>query len=105
VGGSAWEIYSILEDLFQYPLETIVAKIKRERLATIVDVIRNNRALEGVLQRFVDEPVHHGRALLACDTALLGALVAENILFYDPVDGVYGIQGKSLEWGLRAYFD
>ncbi len=105
VGGSAWEVYSILEDLFQHPLETIVAKIKRERLATIVDVIRHNRALEGILQRFADEPVHHGRDLLDCDTSLLGTLVGENILFYDPVDGVYGIQGKSLEWGIKEYFE
>ena len=28
------------------------------------------------------------------------------ILFlYDPVDGTYGIQGKSLEWGIKGYFE
>ena len=31
--------------------------------------------------------------------------VKDNILCYDPVDGIYGIQGKSLEWGIKGYFE
>ena len=45
------------------------------------------------------------RTLLDCDTDLLGNLVKDNILYYDPVDGVYGVQGKSLEWGIRGFFE
>ena len=29
----------------------------------------------------------------------------DNILYYDPVDEIYGIQGKSLEWGVKGYFE
>jgi len=105
VGGSAWEIYYILEQLFQRPLDEIVERIKREKVSMIVDVIRHNRALEGVLQRFAEIPVLTNRSLFDCDTALLGALVKDNILYYDPVDGVYGVQGRSLEWGIRGYFE
>ena len=105
VGGSAWEIYSILEDMFQRPLEEIVDKIKRERVSMIVDVIRRNRKAEGILQLFVGKPVLTNRSLLDWDTELLGNLVKDNILYYDPVDGVYGVQGKSLEWGIKGYFE
>ena len=35
VGGSAWEIYYILVELFRHPLEDIVAKMKREKVAMV----------------------------------------------------------------------
>jgi len=105
VGGSAWEIYYILEQLFQRPLDVIVNRIKREKVSMIVDVIRRNRKMESILQLFAKEPVLSNRTLLDCDTTLLGDLVKDNILYYDPVDGVYGIQGKSLEWGINGYFE
>ena len=105
VGGSAWEIYSILEQLFQRPLDEIVTRIKQERLSMVVDVIRRNRKMENILQLFAKEPVISNRTLLDYDTDLLGALVKDNILYYDPVEGVYGVQGKSLEWGIKGYFD
>ena len=105
VGGSAWEIYSILEQLFQRSLAEIVDNIKRERVSMIVDVIRRNRKMEDILQLFAKESVLSNRTLLDCDTTLLGDLVKDNILYYDPVDGVYGVQGKSLEWGIKGYFD
>ena len=36
---------------------------------------------------------------------ILGQAVHDNILFYDPVEGAYGMQGKSLEWGIKEYFE
>ena len=35
----------------------------------------------------------------------LGQAVKDNILYYDPVEGAYGVQGKSLEWGIKGYFE
>ena len=106
VGGSAWEIYYILEKLFQYPLETIVAKIKRERLAQVTNWldVPERTAREQILRRFMDSPVLPQRTLMGAKP-ILGQAVKDNILFYDPVDGVYGIQGKSLEWGVKEYFE
>ena len=105
VGGSAWEIYYILEELFQRPLDEIVAKIKREKVAMITDVIRRQRTAEPVLKRFYDSNTISARLLFDVDNSLLGWLVKDNIIYYDPVEGEYGIQGKSLEWGIKGYFD
>ena len=105
VGGSAWEIYSILEDLFQRSLQKIVAKIKRERIAMIIDVIRRDCRKEIILKQFLDAPVASSRKFMDTEEQLLGELVRDNILYYDPADGAFGVQGKSLEWGIQGYFD
>ncbi len=105
VGGSAWEIYAILEDLFHRSLTEIVARIKRERVAMIADWLdspdRTER--EKVLRRFAATPVIAHEDLMGVKP-ILGQAVKDNILSYDPVDGVYGVQGKSLEWGIKGYF-
>ena len=105
VGGSAWEIYYILEQLFQHSLDDIAAKIKREKVAMIADWvdyedIEDRRAL---LARFMEENPIDRRKLTGM-RSLLGQAVKDNILYYDPVEGEYGIQGRSLEWGIKGYF-
>ncbi len=106
VGGSAWEIYSILEDLFQHSLGDIAAKIKREKVAMITDWIFRDPVgkRETVLSRFVDSPVLGIKAFSPDQLDTLGLAVKDNILYYDPVEGEYGIQGRSLEWGIKEYF-
>ena len=106
VGGSAWEIYYILEKLFHHPLETIVARIKQERLTMITDWLdcQDRPVREQLLRRFASTPVILHKEIMGIKS-LLGQAVADNILFYDPVDGIYGIQGKSLEWGIKKYFE
>ena len=108
VGGSVWEIYYILEKLFQRPLETIVAKIKRERVAMIADwCFRDPEGHQrrSLLRRFVDAPSLEIQSFDPSQRDTLGQAVRDNILFYDPVDGIYGVQGKSLEWGIKKYFE
>lgn len=106
VGGSAWEIYSILEQLFQRPLAEIVERIKREKVAMIADWCFRDPAnkREKVLEQFREINVLFIRAFKAEQHEVLGQAVKDNILYYDPVDGVYGVQGKSLEWGIKGYF-
>jgi AAA+ ATPase superfamily predicted ATPase len=105
VGGSAWEIYSILEDMFLYPLEEIVARIKREKVAMIADWVDCDEIEErqALLKRFASSNKIDRRKLTGLK-ALLGQAVKDNILHYDPVDGIYSIQGRSLEWGIKGYF-
>ncbi|MEA1934257.1 MAG: hypothetical protein U9N60_07495, partial [Thermodesulfobacteriota bacterium] len=107
VGGSAWEIHYILEELFQYNLDDIVAKLKRQMVAMIADWFF--RDVEGrrkkLLEKFVNQPVLGVEALDPAQRDILGQSVKDNILYYDPVDGVYGVQGKSLEWGIKGYFE
>ena len=105
VGGSAWEIHYILGKLFQYPLDAIIPKIKREKEAMIADWAFNDAARSGLLRHFRKRPFCKLKELSGTDKNILGQAVKDNILYYDPVDGIYGVQGKSLEWGIRGYFE
>ena len=105
VGGSAWEIYYILRKLFQYSLDTIVSKIKREKKAMIAGWAFDNKARNSLLRYFKKQPIRKLAELAGTSRDLLGESVKDNILYYDPVDGIYGIQGKSLEWGIKGYFE
>ena len=105
VGGSAWEIYYILGKLFQYSLNAIVSKIKREKVAMIAEWTFDDEARNCLLRHFRKQPIRKLTELAGTDKKLLGQAVKDNILYYDPADGIYGIQGKSLEWGIKGYFE
>ena len=105
VGGSAWEIHYILGKLFQYPLDAVVSRIKREKVAMIADWTFNDEARNCLLGYFRKQPIRKLTELAGTDKNILGQAAKDNILYYDPVDGIYGIQGKSLEWGIRGYFE
>ena len=104
VGGSAWEIHYILGKLFQYPLDAVISKIKREKVAMIADWAFNDEARKGLLRHFRKQPFCKLRELSGTDKNILGQAVKDNILYYDPADGIYGIQGKSLEWENQGIF-
>jgi hypothetical protein len=70
----------------------------------ITDFIRRNRESEPLLRLFAGKNVIPASQLFDFPDELLGLLVKDNILYYDPVEGLYGIQGKSLEWGIKGYF-
>ena len=105
VGGSAWEIHSILEDLFQHPLDGVISKIKRGKVAAIADWTFDDEARNALLRLFKKQPIRKLTELAGTGKDILGQAVKDNILYYDPVDGIYGIQGKSLEWGIKGYFE
>ena len=105
VGGSAWEIYYILGKLFQYSLNAIVSKIKREKVAMIADWTFDDEARNGLLRHFRKQSFRKLTELSGTGKDILGQAVKDNILYYDPADGIYGIQGKSLEWGIKRYFE
>ena len=105
VGGSPWEIQYILERLFEIPLTEILDKIKRERASMVADwVDYEDRTLrEELLGHFIDKSCIMHSELMG-RRQLLGKAVSDNILFFDPVEGVFGVQGKSLQWGIKRYF-
>ena len=105
VGGSAWEIHYVLGKLFHYSLDAVISKIKREKEAMIADWAFNDEARNDLLRHFRKQPFCKLKELSGTDKNILGQAVKDNILYYDPVDGIYGIQGKSLEWGIRGYFE
>ena len=106
VGGSPWEIQYILERLFEYPLAEILDKIKRERVAMVGDWCFQDESNERkrLMAYFLDHPAQPIQAFDPSQRSILGEAVHDNILFYDPVEGVYGMQGRSLEWGIKGYF-
>jgi len=69
IGGSMWEIQSILSDLFHTPLEQVIEAYKTTIKGVFIDYIRNN------------------------------------ILYYDPTKAVFYPQGKSMELGIKLYFE
>ncbi|WP_035265616.1 ATP-binding protein [Desulfosarcina sp. BuS5] len=105
VGGSAWEIYYILRKLLLYSLDAIASKIKREKVSMIADWTFGDEARNCLLRHFRKQPIRKLAELAGTGKDLLGQAVKDNILYYDPVDGIYGIQGKSLEWGIKGYFE
>lgn len=106
VGGSTWEIYYILSKLFLYPVEEITAKIKQEKVAMITDwIFRDPEKLRGkMLMQFSKKNVLSSTDFDPGQRDILGQAVRDNILYYDPVRATFGIQGKSLEWGIKGYF-
>ena len=65
----------------------------------------NDKARNSLLNYFKKQPIRRLIELAGTGKNILGQAVKENILYYDPVDGIYGIQGKSLEWGIKGYFE
>ena len=66
---------------------------------------RNSLSMGCLLGYFRKQPIRKLTELTGTDKNILGQAVKDNILYYDPVDGTYGIQGKSLEWGIEGYFE
>jgi len=106
VGGSTWEIYYILQMLFQAPLDEIITKMKLEKTAMITDWCFRDQTGERirVLEKFREKYLHPITVFDPRQIDTLGQAVKDNIIFYDPVAGEYGIQGKSLQWGIKTYY-
>ena len=107
VGGSTWEIYYILAELFIHPFEKVIARIRRERVAMIADWIFRDASGDRrlILEKFVQKTALRVNELDPQKIDVLRQAVSDNILYYNPVEAVFGIQGKSLELGIKGYFN
>ena len=94
-----------LERVFEIPLTEILDKIKRERASMVADWVdyEDKPLREESLGHFIDKSCIMHSELMG-RRQLLGKAVSDNILFFDPVEGVFGVQGKSLQWGIKRYF-
>ena len=86
-------------------LEDIVDKMKREKVAMTADWVDHDDIDDrhNLLSKFNQNNPIDRRNLTGLRN-LLGQAVKDNILYYDLVEGTYGIQGKSLELGIKGYF-
>ena len=57
-----------------------------------------------LMKSFLDHSVQPIQTFVSPQRSILGDAVHDNILFYDPIEGAYGMQGRSLEWGIKEYF-
>jgi AAA+ ATPase superfamily predicted ATPase len=112
VGGSMWEIQKILTDLFTTDLDSVLNEYKKFMRGIIDDYIGFSSEKETILRLF-SEHAAWGRQDLRSKIGLaseeveevLHDLVFANILYYDPTKAVFYSQGKSMDWGIKLYFD
>jgi AAA+ ATPase superfamily predicted ATPase len=110
VGGSMWEVQYLLSQLFEHPIEEVLALYKKKIRGTVAYYIGADKKKEKALRIFLKK----GSASLkdfikegiAGDEveALLQDMVRNNILYFDPTEAAYYPQGESYRWGIRFYF-
>jgi hypothetical protein len=102
-----WEIQDILSQLFEQPIDNVLAGYKQKMLGMITYYVvqKDREKRENILKRFI-----HDENLWVIDTGeddevILKDMVSNNILYFDPTRAVYYPQGKSYHWGIRMYFE
>jgi len=107
VGGSMWEIQDILSQLFDHPIDDVLADYKQKILGMITYYIvhKQRKKREKILSHFIDNDNLWAKDTREGDEELLRDMVTNNILYFDPTQAVYYPQGKSYQWGIRLYFE
>jgi hypothetical protein len=107
VGGSMWEIQSILSKLFEYPIDDVLAAYKKKIMGMITYYIiqKDRKKREKLLQYFVTKDLLWAKDTNEEDADILKDMVTNNILYFDPTEAVYYPQGKSYCWGIKLYFE
>jgi AAA+ ATPase superfamily predicted ATPase len=111
VGGSMWEIQDILTELFDNPLEEVLAGYKKKIRGIIAYYCQFDANKEKVLQVVNEKGRARARDFEKLSIELpelkeiLKDMVVNNILYFDPTEAVYYPQGRSYEWGIRLYLE
>jgi hypothetical protein len=110
VGGSMWEIQRLLDQLFNNPLDEVLALYLKKIKVMIGHYIGADDKKEKVLRLFLTRETADTRDFIRAGTAkeelddLLRDMVRNNILYFDPTEGLYYPQGKSYQEGIRLFF-
>ncbi|NIM14528.1 MAG: AAA family ATPase [Candidatus Aminicenantes bacterium] len=107
VGGSMWEIQDILSQLFEYPIDEVLANYKQKMLGMITYYIvqKERKKKEEIFSHFIANDNLWARDTNEGDAELLRDMVTNNVLYFDPTRAVYYPHGKSYHWGIRLYFE
>jgi hypothetical protein len=102
-----WEIQYILSQLFENPIDEVLADYKQKILGMITYYAaqRERKKREKLLSRFINDDCLWVKDTNEEDDELLRDMVTNNILYFDPTLAVYYPQGKSYHWGIRLYFE
>jgi hypothetical protein len=111
VGGSMWEIEDILSDIFDKSIDDVLTLYKKKIKGIIAYYSEADEKKEKILGLFLKQDqatlrdfVNQG---LGKDEAneLLRDMVKNNILYFDPTEATYCLQGRSYQWGIKLYFE
>ncbi|MGA1870315.1 MAG: ATP-binding protein [bacterium] len=112
VGGSMWEIQSILSELFSRSLKDVLEEYKMRMRGIIDDYVGFNQGKVEILRFFTEHQKLSRKEMAQFITRpseevefLLKDMVKNNILYYDPTLAIFYPQGSSLEWGIKLYFE
>jgi len=111
VGGSMWEIQHLLNQLFNNPLDEVLSLYLKKIKVMIGHYIGADDKKEQVLRLFLTRENANIRDFIQAGTAkeeldeLLRDMVRNNILYFDPTEGLYYPQGKSYREGIRLFFE
>ncbi|HPJ15960.1 MAG TPA: ATP-binding protein [Spirochaetota bacterium] len=110
LGGSCWEIQSLLSDFFDDEVEKVCEEYKIKMKNLIADYIKLSSLKNKILNKFVLKIFNKYVDFSDTDLPenkieeLLSDMVHNNILYYNPTTAEFYPQGKSLEWGIKLYF-
>jgi hypothetical protein len=111
VGGSMWEIQHLLNRLFDDPLDEALSLYLKKIKVMIGHYIGVDDKKEKVLRLFLTRETANTRDFIRAGIAkeelddLLRDMVRNNILYFDPTEGLYYPQGKSYREGIRLFFE
>lgn len=112
LGGSCWEIQSLLSGIMYAGFEKAMVKYKNERESEVVNCINKDLEREKILKQFQNNKYLSKKEIFNVTTMdfvilgeMLAQLVRENILFFDPVEAIFSPQSKSVEYGIKRYFE
>jgi len=107
IGGSMWEIQYMLSGLFTDKLEDVLEKYKLQMRGIIVDYTKADSEKEKIFRLFLDKSTISFADVKDVPNfeELLCDMVKNNILYYDPTLAIFYPQGRSLEWGIKLYFN
>jgi AAA+ ATPase superfamily predicted ATPase len=111
VGGSMWEIQDILTELFDNPIDDVLALYKKKMRGIIAHYAQFDTNKKQVLKMVNDKEIVSENDLekLPIEVSelkeILRDMVKNNILYFDPTEAIYFPQGRSYRWGIRLYFE
>jgi len=110
VGGSMWEIQHLLNQLFNNSIDAVLSLYLKKIKVMIDHYIGADDKKEKVLRLFLTKESANTRDFIQAGIAkeelddLLRDMVRNNILYFDPTEGLYYPQGKSYQEGIRLFF-
>jgi AAA+ ATPase superfamily predicted ATPase len=111
VGGSMWEVQDILGELFESPIDEVLALYKKKLRSLMAYYIGPSRNKEKLLALFIDNHQADIKDFVKTGIGedevdrLLTDMVTNNILYFDPTEALYYPQGRSYHLGIRLYFE